>query len=621
MGYQSPLNNNSIFATQPECGDYVDDFYSGGIDYELLAKDIYEKTNKSTAFFFNYERYKIASSFQTVDGVNYKNTQRYKNFSYIYDDTAQEGRFEQGKLNLRKCYLSNSYTYGIYLTSSGIEYVLNFPFLDAENKRYSDEETRNSSELDFKQLDQYKAIRLSTTDVKVFLGFLNKSKGKYASDSMKVNTNRYFKRFFTDARNDPDKLDVIYQHAPSFVIEQIEDSKLWKDFVILSEGGINRIGSNENVSILNLLNGIKSKNWWYQQINMNPEPVRRIFQEFSSDYISDLIICFAGMGYGVWKNEQLKNAWEFNLEFKEFYYRMEESEKVDINAPYIRYTGFARFNENEKKYTVGTVMFLYENRMALIGIGKEIGTQKLELPFTPLKIVIEDKIFHIPAFVGEYFTEKKIDEGWWTALHNVAGLLMPEFNLAQTRALFIASKINNGKLIKTIDELIEFLENVDQNISAVDLQKVGIKVLFRGTTRSRSGNLFAGNPNSVVYGASTSTDPIRAIIFALESGTRNNEQGVVQVFLTKDLKGLNMQLPNRRIALELEAIVNTSPENLAKFAVKEIPVEELLPLLEKNYGVKIDTRISIRAKADELLDQTLKLTPKQAEEFYNKIKK
>ncbi len=200
---------------------------------------------------------------------------------------------------------------------------------------------------------------------------------------------------------------------------------------------------------------------------------------------------------------------------------------------------------------------------------KEIGNE-IKLPFAPMKTVLEnDKELYIPCFIAEYFTNKKIDEEFWQILNNIASGLLPEVGAGIARGAAILSRILSGRKIKTVEELIVFLEKVDQNVMAEDLEKVGIQALFRGTTKSINGEVFTGNLNSIEYGASTSTDPIRAIIFGIESSSKPGTKGVLQVYVPKNLKGLNLQSANQyRFDLELEVIVNTSPENLSTFAVK-----------------------------------------------------
>jgi hypothetical protein len=236
-------------------------------------------------------------------------------------------------------------------------------------------------------------------------------------------------------------------------------------------------------------------------------------------------------------------------------------------------------------------------------------------------MVLEGKDLHIPCFVAEYFTNKKIDEEFWIILNNIASGLLPEVGVGIAKGAAILSRIFSGRKIKTVEELIEFLGKVDQNVMAEDLEKIGIQALFRGTTRNVNGELFTGNLNSIEYGASTSTDPIRAVIFGIESSSKPGTKGVLQVYVPKDLKGLNLQAANYRVSKELEVIVNTSPENLSNFAVKEIPIEEARKLVNEVYGTnipKIITENSIPS-SNMLLDDISKLTPKKSEEFYRKI--
>ena len=86
----------------------------------------------------------------------------------------------------------------------------------------------------------------------------------------------------------------------------------------------------------------------------------------------------------------------------------------------------------------------------------------------------------------------------------------------------------------------------------------------------------------------------------------------------KNLEVLSLQSPNLRVSKELEVIVNTSPENLSKFAVKEIPIKEARKLVEEIYGVSLDTKMDID-NARYWLENTKKLTPKESLEFYKKI--
>jgi len=622
--FSTPFGKNSTFY-KPTSEDYdalAQDFYTGGINYELLAKDLKEKLGLIESFLFEPEKYLLenktiysgSSSFNTPVFSSIKNN---KPFLYKKNDKEIQATFDLSKLNTRRNLLSNSYNYGIYFDNYKVTYNLNFIYKDGEDKKFFDAQTdATETPYDFKLNDEYIAIKLYTGNVETFIEFLRIIKGNSQAEQMKNDIIRNYKHFFAAAKNNPDIIDALYENIPDFVLENLTDEMLWEDFVSLSEKGIDRSGTNENISIINLLKGAKNANWWYNQINKNPEPVRYVFEKFSNKHIEELIISFSRMGLKNWTNKELEQAWKFDIDYEE--YRPSKG----VSDPFIRYTGFAYYLEKEKKYIIGTALFAHDRDSFPMYYGeKEIGN-KIESPFSPMKVVVrEGRELYIPCFVAEYFTNKKIDEEFWIILNNIATGLLPEFGAGIARGAAILSRILSGRKIKTVEELIEFLGKVDQNVMAEDLEKVGIQALFRGTTRSLNGELFTGNINSIEYGASTSTDPIRAVIFGIESSSKPGTKGVLQIYVPKDLKGLNLQATNYRVSKELEVIVNTSPENLSNFAVKEISIEDARKLVNELYGIDIPKTITSNSipSSNMLLEETKKLTPKEAQDFYKKI--
>ncbi|WP_445432106.1 hypothetical protein [Chryseobacterium indoltheticum] len=622
----TPFGKKSAFY-KPTTKDYdalSEDFYTGGINYELLAEHLKGKLGLIEAFLFDPEIYflgdkAIYSGSSSMGIPTFSSIKNNKPFVYKKGEQEVQATFDLAKLNTRKNLLSNSYTFGIYFDNYKVSYNLNFIYKDGEGKKFQDAKTKQTSNpTDFKLNDEYVAIKLFTSNVNTFIEFLRIVKGDSNAESIKKSITRYYQDFFATAKGNPDIIDGLYENIPDFVLEALTDEMLWKDFVSLSEKSINASGTNENISIINLLKGVKNPNWWYNQINKNPESVRKVFEKFNNKYIKELITTFSRIGYKNWAIKELEQAWKFDVDYKDY------KPSDDVNDPYIRYTGFAYYLEKEKKYRVGTGLFGYDNTSIIMPYNeKEIGN-KIELPFSPMKMVLDGKDLHIPCFVAEYFTNKKIDEEFWIILNNIASGLLPEVGAGIARGAAILSRILSGRKIKTVEELIEFLGKVDQNVMAEDLEKVGIQALFRGTTKSIDGEIFTGNLNSIEYGASTSTDPIRAIIFGIESSSKPGTKGVLQVYVPKNLKGLNLQSANQyRFDLELEVIVNTSPENLSTFAVKEIPIEDARKLLNELYGLDIPAKITKDGFPNSLflLENTKKLTPKEALEFYKKATK
>ncbi|MBB4806931.1 hypothetical protein HNP38_002227 [Chryseobacterium defluvii] len=426
IALSGPFGKNSVFY-KPDVNDYdpiTQNFYTGSINYDLLITDLKSNLNRIKNFLFDFSKYtldnKINSSGSNSLNVPITSSLKYdKPFVFHNDDNEIQISFDTGKLNERKNLLSNQYTYGIYYNNNKVAYNINFIYKDGEDKSFQDLESNSSeSPTDFKLNDEYVAIKLFTSDVNVYLAFIGYIFSLKEAESMKKNVIRYFNYFFSRAENNSDALDGLYENIPEFVLESIPETQLWADLMILSESGIDTIGTNENIAIINLLKGLKNT-VWFSNINNNPEPIRKIFKKFNREYIQELILIFSRMGLRNWKKENLDNAWKFDLNYEE----------IDFSTTTkLRYTGFAYYLEKERKYKIGTAMFGYDNEESFVMPyhENEIGPDDFKLPFDPMKMVLEDgKELYIPCFVAEYFTDRKIDEEFWSVLNNIAvGLLV-----------------------------------------------------------------------------------------------------------------------------------------------------------------------------------------------------
>ncbi|MGQ1948760.1 hypothetical protein ACT3CD_16840 [Geofilum sp. OHC36d9] len=173
--------------------------------------------------------------------------------------------------------------------------------------------------------------------------------------------------------------------------------------------------------------------------------------------------------------------------------------------------------------------------------------------------------------------------------------------------------------INSTDDLIEVLENVTDVNTVAQLEQKGVKSFFRGTTRSKvDGSLFPGNPNTQLGGISTSTDPVRGTIFAIESATANpNFKGVLQMGLPTDLGDIKLIAPNGRANIELEAIMNVSADNFSSLAKVEIPIEEARRLVKEIFDIDLQSSIS-RQLSDDLLNSLPVSDLNKSLEFYQK---
>lgn len=496
----TPFGKKSLFY-KPTTKDYdalSQDFYTGGINYELLAKDLKEKLGLINNFLFEPEKYLLedktvysgSSSFNAPVFSSIKNN---KPFVYKKNDTEIQATFDLAKLNTRKNLLSNSYNFGIYFDNYKVTYNLNFIYKDGEDKKFSDAQTdATESPYDFKLNDEYIAIKLYTGNAETFIEFLRIIKGNSQAEQMKNDIIRYYKHFFATAKSNPDIIDALYENIPDFVLEVLTDEMLWKDFVSLSEKAIDTSGTNENISIINLLKGVKNANWWYNQINKNPEAVRQVFEKFSNKHIEVLITTFSRIGLKNWTNKELEQAWKFDIDYEEY------KSSDGVNDPFIRYTGFAYYLEKEKKYRVGTALFGYDNASIVMPYNeKEIGPDELQLPFAPMKLVLgKGKVTYIPCFVAEYFTDKKIDEEFWIILNNIAVGLLPEIE-----AKLIGNAIKNIKqeseLLKKLRKFAKISNKYPKESMPPDGKLFGIAEVENGLIKI--DGILANYPQNVDY--------------------------------------------------------------------------------------------------------------------------
>jgi hypothetical protein len=447
----TPFGKNSAFY-KPTTKDYdalSKDFYTGGINYELLAKDLKEKLGLIDNFLFDPEKYLLedktvysgSSSFGIPVFSSIKNN---KPFLYKKNDIEIQATFDLSKLNIRKNLLSNSYNFGIYFDNYKVTYNLNFIYKDGEDKKFSDTQTNTTeSPYDFKLNDEYIAIKLYTGNVETFIEFLRIIKGNSQAEQMKNDIIRHYKHFFATAKNDPDIIDALYENIPDFVLEVITDEMLWRDFVSLSEKAIDTSGTNENRSVINLLKGVKNGVWWTTQVNNNPYAVRTVLNKLKAKYLEDFIIALTKLGINAWKDADYQTAISYSLEMK-------DTLKNGVVENRIVY--WSGFLEKEKKYEVGFTIHSYENGNQA---PSESGSETLGIndAFTPLKITDNKEDYFIPTIVANYFTEKQLDEDRWTVLENIMAGLLPEFEANAFRSFSsLASKLRSSKYLRVLGE-------------------------------------------------------------------------------------------------------------------------------------------------------------------------
>lgn len=262
---------------------------------------------------------------------------------------------------------------------------------------------------------------------------------------------------FKIAKNDPDKLDFLYEYAPDFVIRSISDEVLFYHLHLLVRNRIDSIGTNENIAVINLINGIKNKKRFYDQINTNPEIIRRLFEKFTPVHIPELVSALCLVGYSVWDERDFKKIISFyeETETKDLYGRLQT-----------KIVGWCIYQKNTNEYEIGYTVHEYDaapipNKSS----EKTLGKVK---PYAPLRILVGGENIYIPAFLAEYLTNLKFDEHLRNFLDLTLVVLLPEALAFKTKSLVSLGKLTKTSPTKLADELAVFAK-IDESIAKLGI--------------------------------------------------------------------------------------------------------------------------------------------------------
>ncbi|HEX8577041.1 MAG TPA: hypothetical protein VF677_12175 [Flavobacterium sp.] len=404
----TPLGKNSLFYKEVKgLNEVKGNLINVEIDAQVLMEIIKKQTEKKSIF-------KYVS----------------RDYQRVYSNNSREFLFQgktiivDAKINTLDGEIDFAYEpyfrFNINVKEQTTTYSLCYPF-----RVYTDSKDDNKL-----------AIILNVSngnDFEAVLSFLGKSlKEVSQKEILKGYTNA-----FAIAGANTEILDFIYETVPDFVLKQRTDALLYHDLKLLSEKRIDTWGTNENIAILNIINNIKNKKWFYEEINKNPEPVRALFKNFSESYIEKLIECFIKIGLDVWTDDDLKTALSYFLHFKDEDF--DQDQFFDMRISY--WTGYL---EKEKKFEVGYTIHKYDKSP----LPKESHTRTLGIvsAYAPLQVTIGKQIIFMPAVAGEYFTNQKLSEERRASLNNMLASALPEATLARIKP-FLGLKLPKVKIL------------------------------------------------------------------------------------------------------------------------------------------------------------------------------
>jgi hypothetical protein len=91
-----------------------------------------------------------------------------------------------------------------------------------------------------------------------------------------------YKKAHVAAGNNCDKVDVIYESIPDFVLKECDDSLKWDALVSLSGCWVDEIKTNEEQAILNILRGFKNEDFLYKKLKDSAELVLTLWHQLDN---------------------------------------------------------------------------------------------------------------------------------------------------------------------------------------------------------------------------------------------------------------------------------------------------------------------------------------------------
>ncbi|MDR1717338.1 MAG: hypothetical protein LBS20_16005 [Prevotella sp.] len=126
-----------------------------------------------------------------------------------------------------------------------------------------------------------------------------------------------YKKSLENAGNDCDKLDVIYETVPDFVLETIDDKTLYRHLEILGECSFGNHSFNklwwkdtdEKKAVLNILKSFDA-DWFYKKVNSSPVLLEKVLDKtgIASTYAEEIIKTLLDKAASNWEENDLNST-------------------------------------------------------------------------------------------------------------------------------------------------------------------------------------------------------------------------------------------------------------------------------------------------------------------------
>lgn len=259
-------------------------------------------------------------------------------------------------------------------------------------------------------------------------GFTSKSKAKVVE---------LYRNATNQAKNDPDKLDVIFETIPPFVLEKFSDAEKWGYVRLLNSHSKGGLGTDEYKALVNLLGGLTPQGLFTTN-DQDASVLSDIVQKCPNRNLSNLLYAFASAGSKVWSDGLLDNTGSTYSYLKEVGHSFPENVTGDPSKWYALggVAGTTVGSGTSTTYELGVVSVEYDNEKSITA-NKTIDVSKKQYAFyNPVLLnVSDDYSLMVPAFAAYHIVKNAIGKEQKELLNFGLTVLLPEINLKAFRAL------------------------------------------------------------------------------------------------------------------------------------------------------------------------------------------
>lgn len=292
------------------CGEYLDQWYSKGINANELLKYIHNKISFGSSFF--YPQMFITSTLNPMNqsspllfmGVTAYNAISSDKQNFRYDDVKRK-TLNYGdvyvKLNMRACHVNLSepgFRFKIDASKNEILFSASYVYQDAIDSGIRNFNNNTPETNDYDEIDKkYYAVILECKDPNSFMGL------SYFIEHQSFIKDSIIKAFYKAIKNAATKgeLKFLYENIPDFALRELQftEELLWSHLVELTnydDVGVFSGWRDGSSAVINVLKAFGDSTRLYETFKKNPKFIKRVYQNldgtsvFEKQLISNKLI-------------------------------------------------------------------------------------------------------------------------------------------------------------------------------------------------------------------------------------------------------------------------------------------------------------------------------------------